>query len=81
MLYEVITSSLTNVNNELPFIFSINCQTGAYHRSAECFAEKFHRYTYNGQNSGALGLIAATEVSYSFVNDTYVWGLYDNMFP
>jgi len=30
---------------------------------------------------GALGLIAASEVSYSFVNDTYVWGLYDYMFP
>lgn len=73
--------NLTNVNNELPFIFSINCQTGAFHRSTECFAEKFHRYTYNGQNSGALGIIAATEVSYSFVNDTYVWGVFDNMFP
>ncbi len=74
-------SSLTNVNNKLPFIFSINCETGAFHNSSECFAEKFHRYTYNGQNSGALGLIAATEVSYSFVNDAFVWGLFDNMWP
>ena len=72
-------SSLTNVNNKLPFVFSINCQTGAYHNTSECFAEKFHRYTYGGQNSGALGLIAATEVSYSFVNDVYVWGLFDNL--
>ena len=74
-------SALNNVNNKLPFIFSINCQTGAFHRSSECFTEKFHRYTYGGQNSGALGLIAATEVSYSFVNDTYVWGVFDNLFP
>ncbi|MCK4569084.1 MAG: PKD domain-containing protein [Bacteroidales bacterium] len=74
-------NSLTNVNNKLPYIFSINCQTGAFHRSTECFAEKFHRHTYNSQNSGALGILAATEVSYSFVNDTYVWGVYDNMFP
>jgi len=74
-------SSLTNVNNKLPFIFSINCQTGAFHRSSECFTEKFHRYTYSGQNSGALGVIAATEVSYSFVNDTYMWGVMDNLFP
>ncbi|MBW6459983.1 MAG: PKD domain-containing protein [Bacteroidales bacterium] len=72
---------LNNVNNKLPFVFSINCQTGAFHNTSECFAEKFHRHTYNGQNSGALGLIAATEVSYSFVNDTYVWGVFDNMFP
>ncbi len=73
--------NLNNVNNKLPYIFSINCQTGAFHRSDECFAEKFHRHTYNGDNSGALGILAATEVSYSFVNDTYVWGVYDNMFP
>ena len=68
-------------NTDLSFIFSINCLTGKYNISGECFAEKFHRYKYNGNNSGALGLIAASEVSYSFVNDTYVWGLYDNMWP
>lgn len=76
-------SSLTNIDNKLPFIFSINCQTGAFHNpdSDPTFTEALHRYTYNGQNSGALGLIAATEVSYSFVNDAYVWGLYDNFWP
>ncbi|MCF8234663.1 MAG: T9SS type A sorting domain-containing protein [Bacteroidales bacterium] len=68
-------------NTDLTFIMSINCLTGKYNTSGECFTEKFHRYTYNGQNSGALGLIAASEISYSFVNDTYVWGLYDNMWP
>ena len=68
-------------NTDLTFVFSINCLTGKYNSGNECFAEKFHRYTYNGQNSGALGIIAASEVSYSFVNDTYVWGMYDNMWP
>jgi peptidase C25-like protein/type IX secretion system substrate protein len=68
-------------NTDLSFIFSINCLTGKYNDPTECFAEKFHRHKYNGQNSGALGLIAASEVSYSFVNDTYVWGMYDNMWP
>jgi PKD repeat protein len=72
---------LTNVNNQLPFIFSINCLTGKYNWASESFAEKFHRYTYNGQNSGALALIAASEVSYSFVNDTYLWGMMDNFWP
>ncbi len=72
-------SSLTNT--DLSFIFSINCLTGKYNMSGECFAEKFHRYTYGGENAGAFGLIAASEVSYSFVNDTYVWGLFDNMWP
>ena len=74
-------NSLTNTDNKLTYVMSINCQTGAFHRSSESFAEKFHRYTYNGENSGALGILAATEVSYSFVNDAFVWGVMDNMFP
>jgi PKD repeat protein len=63
----------------LPFVWSINCQTGAYHRSSECFSEKFVRHTKNGHNAGAVGIICAAEVSYSFVNDTYLWGSLDNM--
>jgi PKD repeat protein len=74
-------NNLQNVDNKLTFVFSINCQTGAFHNSSECFTEKFHRHTHNGENAGALGLLAATEVSYSFVNDTYLWGVIDNMFP
>lgn len=76
---------ITNINQltntDLTFVFSINCQTGAYQRSSECFGEHFHRYTKNGHNSGALGIVCPTEVSYSFVNDTFVWGMYDNMWP
>jgi hypothetical protein len=68
-------------NTDLCFIFSINCLTGKYNYGDECFAEKFHRYTYNGKPAGALGLLAASEISYSFVNDVYVWGVFDNMFP
>lgn len=68
-------------NTDLTFIWSINCLTGKYNYSSECFAEKFHRSTYNGQNAGALGLNAASEVSYSFVNDAYAWGAFDNMWP
>ncbi len=70
-------NSLTNT--DLTFVWSINCLTGMYNMAGECFAEKFHRHTYNGENAGALGIVAASEVSYSFVNDTYVWGAYDNM--
>jgi PKD repeat protein len=74
-------NGLINVDNQLPFIFSINCLTGKYNYGSECFAEKFHRYTYNGQNSGALGLIAASEISYSLVNDAYLWGMMDYFWP
>jgi len=56
--------------------FSINCLTGKFNNSSECFAEAMHRYEHR-----ALGIIAASELSYSFVNDTYVWGMYDAMWP
>jgi hypothetical protein len=63
-------------NTDFTYVFSVNCLTGKFNISGTCFAEKFHRVEY-----GALGIIAATESSYSFVNDTYVWGMYDNMWP
>lgn len=63
-------------NNDLPYIFSVNCLTGKFNISGDCFAEAFHR-----QPKRALGILAATEVSYSFVNDTYAWGMYDHMWP
>ena len=68
---------LDNLNNtKYPFVFSINCLTGRYDYSQETFTEKFHR-----MNQGALGLVAASEISYSFVNDTFVWGMFDGMWP
>lgn len=72
-------SYINQLNNvgELSHIFSINCLTGRFDVSGECFAEKFHRYT----NGGALSITAASQVSYSFVNDAFVWGMYDNMWP
>lgn len=67
-------------NNDLTYVMSNNCLTGRFNygglNSDGCFAEVFHRHQH-----GALGLIAATQVSYSFVNDVYVWGVYDNMWP
>lgn len=73
---------INNLNNaDLTFVMSINCLTGKYNWGGECFTEKFHRHTKLGQNAGALGLIAASETSYSFVNDCYVWGVYDNWWP
>ena len=63
-------------NDDLTFVFSINCLTGMYDWSSECFTEAFHRMEH-----GALGLIAASEVSYSFVNDAYVFGIYDELWP
>jgi hypothetical protein len=68
-------------NSTYPFLFSINCMTGGYQQTGSgydsvCLGEAFYR-----QQKGALGVIAPTEVSYSFVNDAYIFGIYDCMFP
>lgn len=67
-------------NPDLTYVMSCNCLTGRFNYGGTngegCFAEVFHRHQH-----GALGLIAATQVSYSFVNDVYVWGMYDNLWP
>lgn len=81
--------STTNINQLtntlLPFVFSINCETGAYHNPSgcpsACFSEVFQRLVKNGHDAGALGLVCPSETSYSFVNDTYLWGVFDNMWP
>ncbi|MCP4631722.1 MAG: T9SS type A sorting domain-containing protein [candidate division Zixibacteria bacterium] len=68
---------LYGLNNQyLPFVFSINCLTGKYNFNTPCFTEAFHR-----MEDGALGLTAASETSYSFVNDTYIFGLMDYLWP
>ncbi|MCX6286977.1 MAG: C25 family cysteine peptidase [Bacteroidetes bacterium] len=81
--------STTNINQLtntlLPFVFSINCETGAFHNPSgcptECFQEVFQRLYKNGHDAGALGMVCPTETSYSFVNDAFLWGVFDNMWP
>jgi len=71
------TPDISGLTNTMyTFVNSTNCLTGQYDYSSEVFAERFHRIQY-----GALGLNAASEVSYSFVNDTYIWGMWDCMWP
>jgi hypothetical protein len=75
-------SHVNSLNNtDLTYIWSVNCLTGKYNYSGECLVEKLHRHTSGGNTSGALGAIGDSEVSYSFVNDVYVWGAFDNMWP
>ena len=66
-------------NDKLSFIMSANCQTGDFsygNADKDCFAERFLRV-----DKGAVGVIAASQLSYSYVNDTYVWGFIDYLFP
>ena len=62
-------------NEDLTFIMSANCQTGDFNYGEgnnDCFAERFLR-----TENGAVAVVAASQISYSFTNDTYVWGFYD----
>lgn len=82
----VNNSHVDQMNNVgmMPFVMSINCQTGQFDytgSNGNCFAEKWMRRTFNGQNAGAVGVLCPTEVSYSFVNDAFVWGVYDQFDP
>jgi len=73
-------NQLTNVG-KMTYLFTINCLTGKFNNNSPCFGEVFHRYTYQGQNAGCVGFLGPTEVSYSFVNDAFVWGMYDLFDP
>ena len=73
------TSNIGNLSNGslLPVVFSINCLTGKYVTSTECFAEKFLTLS----SGGCVGIFAATEVSYSGYNDGYACGAMDAIWP
>ena len=68
-------------NADLTFVWSIDCLAGKFNFAGECFAEKFHRHSSGGNNAGALGIIAASEMPYTLVTDIYAWGAFDNMWP
>jgi len=57
-----------------PIVYSINCLTGTFNTSGDCFAEAFMK-KYPG---GAVGVVAATVSSYSGYNDLMVHGSYDS---
>lgn len=77
------TSNVAQMTNtgKLTFVNTINCQTGTFDHSPECLIEAFMRRTSNNQNAGAVGCIGPTQTSYSFVNDAYAWGMYDQYDP
>ena len=76
-------SHVSQMNNvgKMTFVNTINCQTGTFDHTPECLIEAFMRRTSGGQNAGAVGCIGPTQTSYSFVNDAYAWGMYDQYDP
>jgi len=66
-------SGLVN-GNRTPVVFSVNCLTGRFNYSSDCFCEAFMK-KYPG---GSVGVIGATDLSYSGHNDLLVHGAYDS---
>lgn len=63
--------------DKVPVVFSINCLTGRFNYSGVCFAEAWLR----NPNGGGVGVVAASEVSYSGLNDGFAEGLVDAIWP
>ena len=61
-----------------PVVFSINCQSGSYHRTnGDCFCEAFLKKT----SGGAVGIVGATRNSYSGWNDLLAHGMITCFWP
>lgn len=64
--------------NQLPFVFSINCLSGGFqYEYSDCFAEHILKH----KNGGALSVIAATGVSYTYENNIFSCSMFDLLFP
>lgn len=69
-----VSRDVDNLENGdlLPVVFSMNCYTGEF-KLPECFAEKFVK----NPKGGAVGVIAASNFSYSGYNDALTAGMID----
>jgi hypothetical protein len=71
------TEDLDRVDSPRPSVFfSINCRTGSFDGGRDCFAEKV--LTLKG---GAPSLIASTELSGAWRNDSMIKALFDAIWP
>ena len=69
-------SSLSN-GNKLPVVFSINCSTGKFDESSDCFAETFIK----NPNGGCVAIFAASNETWSGTNDALVEGMFNSIWP
>lgn len=70
----------THPAGQHPFIYSVTCLTGKFNHSGTegSLAEAMTRYSTDVNNRGALGVIAASDTSWSFANDAFLWGNIDH---
>jgi hypothetical protein len=68
---------MARISSAIPSIFfSINCRSGSFDSRRPCFAQRLL-----ATNGGAPSLIAATELSGSWRNDSMIKALYDGIWP
>ena len=79
-LYTDYLGELHNVG-KLPFLISVNCKTGEFNVEGSCLTEAFLRNTYEGHNTGMVGVIAPTGQSFTFNNDVFMFGIWDFFYP
>ncbi len=75
-IYNSHVSSLSN-GNKLPVVFSINCLTGKFDSSSDCFAEAFLK----NPNGGCVAIFAATDETLSGYNDALTEGMFNSIWP
>lgn len=72
-------ANITALNNEnrLPVVLSANCLSGSFHYNSATFCDNFLRK----ETGGCVGILGATRISYSGINDLIIHGMFDCMFP
>lgn len=78
------TSNVAALNNQtlLPVVLSVTCLSGKFDMESSgnntpCFSESWER----NPNGGAVGILAASETSYSGYNDHFFWGWIEALWP
>ncbi len=73
------TSDVNDLANgsKLPVVFSINCLSGSFDDTVDCFCEAILKK----DGGGAVGTIGATKLSYSGYNDELAKGFCDAIWP
>ena len=75
--YKINNINSLNNGNKLPVVFSINCLTGKFNNSNDCFCEAFLKK----ENGGCVAIFGATEASLSGKNDVLTEGMFDAIWP
>lgn len=68
--------SLLSNGSLTPVVFSVECLSGKF-TQANCFAKRFLELS----NGGCVGIVAATQISYSGVNDILACAMFDGIWP